>query len=143
MTFIRPAVSASLLSVRGIPLCTLRGHPPAPKIRARLFLFCLDKLNRVLFLVSLQALELLALVALGREHDIVLEVQGGLVVALERLKVDDEIVLDGKDGVRLQPGVVLGVELGGDALEVVVGDLRPCKSNMSITNTTVCSVYAP
>lgn len=64
-----------------------------------------------------------ALVVLGREHNIVLELQLGLGVALEGLKVAEQIVLDGEDGVGLQPGVILGVELGSAALEVGVGDL--------------------
>lgn len=68
-------------------------------------------------------LELLALVSLGRQHDVVLEIQLGLVVALEGLKVNDEVVLDGEDGVGGQPGVVLGVELGGAALVLGVSDL--------------------
>lgn len=75
--------------------------------------------------VSLASLRLedLALVALGREHDVVLKLERGLGVTLEGLEVDDEVVLDGEDGVSLEPGVVLGVELRRAALEVVMGDL--------------------
>ena len=39
--------------------------------------------------------------------------------------LDDEIVLDGEDGVGGEPGVVLGVDLGDDGLVVFVGDLDP------------------
>ena len=67
--------------------------------------------------------KLLALVSLGGEDDVVLEVEGGLGVALAGLEVHDQVVLDGEDGVGSQPGVVPGVELGGAALEVGVGDL--------------------
>lgn len=49
--------------------------------------------------VRLGGTKLLALVARGCEDDIVLEVEGGLVVALEGLEVHDKIVLDGEDGV--------------------------------------------
>ena len=65
------------------------------------------------------ALEL-ALVPLGGENDVVLELENGLVVALERLEVDDQVGLDGEDGVGGEPGVVVGVELGGAALELGV-----------------------
>lgn len=68
------------------------------------------------------ALHDLALVALGGEHNVVLEVEAGVGVALAGLEVDEEVVLDGEDGVGLQPGVVTGVELGGAALVVGVGD---------------------
>ena len=68
-------------------------------------------------------LEDLALVALGREHDVVLELEGGVGIALEGLEVHDKVVLDGEDGVGLQPGVVLGVQLGRAALILIVRDL--------------------
>lgn len=51
----------------------------------------------------------LALIALGREDDIVLEVELCLGVALEGLEVENQVVLDSEDGVGLQPRVVLGV----------------------------------
>jgi hypothetical protein len=70
---------------------------------------------------------------LGREDDVELELPGGsaagtLVLAggrvvLDGLEVDDEVVLDGEDGVGGEPGVVLGVDLGDDGLVVLVGDL--------------------
>lgn len=53
--------------------------------------------------------ELLALVARWRQNDIVLEVKLGIGVTLARLEIEDKIVLDSKDGVSLQPRVVLGV----------------------------------
>ena len=65
---------------------------------------------------------LLALEALGSQVDVVLELEHGLVIALERLEGDHEIGLDGEDGVVGDPGVVAGVELGGAALVVGVGD---------------------
>ena len=71
--------------------------------------------------------------ALGREDDVELELAGGgaagaLVLAggrmvLDGLEVDDEVVLDGEDGVGGEPGVVFGVDLGDDGFVVVVGDL--------------------
>lgn len=65
----------------------------------------------------------LALVALGSKVDVVLELEDGLgVLLLDGLEVDNEVVLDGEDGVGLDPGVVVGVELGGAALVVGVGD---------------------
>lgn len=67
-------------------------------------------------------LELFALVALRRQDDIVLQIQDSLVIALERLEIDDEIVLNSEDGVRLQPRVVTGVQLGGAALELRMRD---------------------
>ena len=62
--------------------------------------------------------------ARGREQQV--EVQLGILAlgALVGLKVDNEIVLDGKDGVGSEPGVVFGVDLGDDGLVVVVGDLQ-------------------
>lgn len=74
-------------------------------------------------LLAFNFLKLLALVSLGGQDDIILEIQLGLVVALERLEVDDEVVLNGEDGVGGQPGVVLGVELGSAALVLGVSDL--------------------
>lgn len=72
--------------------------------------------------------------ALGSEDDVELELTGGgaagtLVLAggrvvLDGVEVDDEVVLDGEDGVGCEPGVVLGVNLGNDGLVIFVGDLR-------------------
>lgn len=76
--------------------------------------------------------KLLALVVLGRQDDIVLEIQLGLVVALARLEVDNEVVLDGKDGVGGQPGVVPGIQLRGAALVIGVRDLESLKSASNI-----------
>ena len=53
--------------------------------------------------------ELLSLVVLGGEDDVVVELQLGLVVALQRLEVDDEVVLDSENRVGRQPRVVVGV----------------------------------
>lgn len=72
---------------------------------------------------SLEHLDHLPLIILGRQDHVILELQRRLVVALERDKIDHQIGLDGKDCVRLQPRVVLGVQLGRAALVVVVGDL--------------------
>ena len=70
---------------------------------------------------------------LGRQDDVELKLAGGsaagtLVLAggrvvLDGLEVDDEVVLDGEDGVGGEPGVVLGVDLGDDGLVILVGDL--------------------
>ncbi len=60
---------------------------------------------------------------LGRQDDIVLEIKRGFVVALARLEVDDQVVLDGEDGVGGEVGVVRGEDLGGDGFEAGVGDL--------------------
>ena len=62
----------------------------------------------------------LALVALGGKEDVVLEVEDGLGVTLKGLEVNNKIGLDSEDGVSGQPGVVLGVELCGAALEIGV-----------------------
>jgi hypothetical protein len=77
----------------------------------------------LLYFLSLLFLELLALVSLGCQNDIVLQVQSSLVVALEGLEVDNEVVLDSENGVSGQPGVVLGVELGCASLVFGVSDL--------------------
>ena len=71
--------------------------------------------------------------ALGSEDDVELELTGGgaagtLVltggrVVLDGVEVDDEVVLDGEDGVGREPGVVLRVDLGDNGLVGVVGDL--------------------
>ena len=81
-------------------------------------------------------LKLLALVALGGQDDVVLELEDGLVVALERLEVDNQVVLDGKDGVRLQPGVVFGIQLRRAALEFGVGNLL---LTVSKSRSKICS----
>lgn len=54
----------------------------------------------------------------------VLELELGLGVAGEGGQVDDEVRLDGEDGVGVEPGVVAGVELRGAAPEVGVRDLE-------------------
>lgn len=41
----------------------------------------------------------------------------------DRVEVDDEVVLDGEDGVGGEPWVVLGVDLSDDGLVLVVCDL--------------------
>lgn len=55
--------------------------------------------------------KLLSLVILGRENDVVLQIKRGLVIALEGLEVQNQVILDSKDGIRLQPWVVSGVQL--------------------------------
>ena len=70
---------------------------------------------------------------LGRKDDVELELAGssaagalvlaGGRVVLDGLEVDNEVVLDGEDGVGGEPGVVFGVDLGDDGLVVFVGDL--------------------
>ena len=57
--------------------------------------------------------------ALWCKDDVELKLSYGVRVwslALVFLKVDNEIVLDGKDGVGGQPWVVLGVDLSDDSL---------------------------
>lgn len=46
------------------------------------------------------------------------------MVSLERMEIDDEIVLDGKDGIALQVWVVFGEDLIRDGLVVVVAYLK-------------------
>ena len=70
---------------------------------------------------------------LRRKHDVELELTGGSAagalmlaggrVVLDGLEIDDEVVLDGEDGVGGEPGVVFGVDLCDDGLVVFVGDL--------------------
>lgn len=57
---------------------------------------------------------------LWREAEVQLHLALGLLVALKRGEVDDEVVLDGKDGVGGEVGVVLWEDLGG-AWEVAIG----------------------
>jgi hypothetical protein len=61
-------------------------------------------------------------VLLQSQGDVVLEVELGLGVAGPRLKVNDQVVLDGKDGVNLEERVVAGVDLVDDGGVVGVGD---------------------
>lgn len=72
---------------------------------------------------------------LGRQHNVQLQLlrrgaTRALVLAharwdaLDGCEVDDEIVLNGEDGVGLEPWVVLGVDLGDDWLVVVMSDLE-------------------
>ena len=58
----------------------------------------------------------------GGQDDVVVEVQSGNGVALERGEVNEEVILDGEDGVIGDIGVVARVELSGDALVAVGGD---------------------
>jgi len=70
---------------------------------------------------------------LGRKDDVELELAGssaagalvlaGGRVVLDGFEIDDEVVLDGEDGVGGEPGVVFGVDLGDDGLVVFMGDL--------------------
>lgn len=63
----------------------------------------------------------LALVALRSKVDIVLELEDSLAI-VERLEFNNQVVLDGEDGVALDPLVIGGVQLGSAALELGVGD---------------------
>lgn len=46
----------------------------------------------------------------------------GKLAVIERSEVDHEIVLDGKDSVRLEPWVVFGVDLCDAGFVAVLGD---------------------
>lgn len=71
---------------------------------------------------------------LRSEDDVQLELASGRAagtrvlacgrVVLDGVEVDDEVVLDGEDGVGRQPGVVFGVDLRDDGLVGVVRDLE-------------------
>lgn len=65
---------------------------------------------------TLYALEHFTLIVFGRQNDVILEFQLGLGIAMQRLEVDDQIVLDSEDGVGGQPRVILGIQLRGTAL---------------------------
>lgn len=58
------------------------------------------------------------------QQHVVIQTQLGGFVSLERLEVDNEIVLDGEDRVALKIWVVVGKDLIGNGLVVVVADLR-------------------
>lgn len=62
------------------------------------------------------------MVGLESHGDVVLQVQLGLGVVLARLEVDDEIVLDGENGVVDQMRVVVRVDLVDDGAVIRVGD---------------------
>lgn len=64
------------------------------------------------------------MVLLESHSDIVLEVAIRVGVLGHRLEVDDEVVLDGKDGVDTEMGIVAGVDLVDDGGVVRVGDLQ-------------------
>lgn len=64
------------------------------------------------------------LVVLRRQDDVVVQLELSLVVALQRLEVDNQVVLDSEDGIGRQPGVVLGVQLGGATLVLRVRNLE-------------------
>lgn len=63
--------------------------------------------------------------SLRNQAHIVLAVEGavGVLLVLGGHKVEQQVVLDSASDVRLEPGVVAGVELGSDANVVGVGDL--------------------
>lgn len=85
---------------------------------------------------TLQVRTLTAQVSVARrEHDIQLQLPSRgasrslmwlharrKLALIKGRKVDDEIVLDGEDGVGLEPGVVFGVDLGDTGLVSVLGD---------------------
>lgn len=62
------------------------------------------------------------MVLLEGQLDIVLEVKVGLGVVGLGLEVDNEVVLDGKDGVDVEMRVIAGVDLVDDGGVVGVGD---------------------
>ena len=64
------------------------------------------------------------LVVLRRQDDVVVQLELGLVVARQRLEVDNQVVLDSEDGIGRQSGVVLGVQLGGATLVLRVCNLE-------------------
>lgn len=57
-----------------------------------------------------------------RENDVEFHIPHGLGILVCWHEVDDQIVLDRKHGVGLEPWVVLGVDLCDDGFVVVVGD---------------------
>lgn len=63
-------------------------------------------------------------VLLQGHGDVVLEVAIGVGVLGNRLEVDDEVILDGKDGVDAQMGIIVGVDLVDDGGVVRVGDFQ-------------------
>jgi len=65
--------------------------------------------------------------ALGRQDDVVLEVERCLWIALARLERDDEVVFDSEDGVALDVGVVVRVELRDEGAVVGMADLEVCQ----------------
>lgn len=64
---------------------------------------------------------------LGRQDDVVLEVERCLWIALARLERDDEVVFDSEDGVALDVGVVVRVELRDEGAVVGMADLEVCQ----------------
>lgn len=82
--------------------------------------FSFLRLRHLLLLNWLRSSNVLALWC---EDQVELELLGHIALTLVVLEVDDEIVLDGEDGVGGEPGVILGVDLGNDGLVVWVGHL--------------------
>jgi len=62
--------------------------------------------------------------ALGSKEQVKVKLSLLSLGTLVWLKVNNKVVLDGKDGVSCEPWVVLGVDLSDDVLVVWVGDLR-------------------
>lgn len=73
-----------------------------------------------IYMTNFVSVKLLSLVILGRENDIVLQIQRGFVIALERLEVQNQVILDSEHSIRLEPWVVSGVELRRAAAEIRV-----------------------
>jgi hypothetical protein len=61
---------------------------------------------------------------LRAQRDVVFQIQLGLGVALARLEVHDQIVLNGEDRIGLEVLVIIGVELRDDGVVVGMCDLQ-------------------
>lgn len=88
------------------------------------------------------ARKLLALVSLRRKYNIVLQIKRRCLITLESLEVNNQIVLDSKHGISLQPGVIRGVQLCCAALKFGMSDLNSVnfKSNLSWNGKTYHNV---
>lgn len=79
----------------------------------------------------------LTLIVLGRQDDVVFELELSLSVAFQGLEVDDQIVLDGEDGVGRQPWIVLRVQLCCAALIVGMRDLEHKQRQWEVVEESV------
>lgn len=59
---------------------------------------------------------------LRRQANVILQLQFGILITLQRREINNQIVLDGKHGVRAQIGVVAREDLRGHAREVRMAD---------------------
>lgn len=73
--------------------------------------------------VSLEHLRI-GLVLLGDQAHVVLNVECSIVVSGLGLEVQQQVILHCTGNIRLQPRVVVGVQLGGDTDKVRVGNLE-------------------